>query len=181
LKVLDPGARLQVVVTGGGTENDWVAVEVEAPDGATTFVYEGDTEVTAQVMDPAAGDYVVRVVASPTDSPLGVDYSATATLLGAVGPTPTPSATASATATATPTPSATARRLRIADQRATDVQVAAAPVAVGEGRKIHTLRFPSKLRKRLLRMKRLDLAIEATVTDPDGRRRTATDRITLGR
>ena len=74
----------------------------------------------------------------------------------------------------------TARRLGYGRVFA-DVAIARAKPAAGEGRAVHTLVIVRKVRRRLARMKRVDLAVEAVVTDADGRRRTAIDRLTLKR
>ena len=242
LHVVDAGRRLQVDVQSTAGPDDAVAIEVEDPGGATTFAYAKATTATLSLDDPAVGDYVLRVLASPgtpATTASGVPYAGRATLLGVAAATPTATATATATPTAAPTGTATpapaatapptaaatpvrtlalqadrrristalstgirarsrcaggcsrvevaafvspltARRLGLGRQRA-DVRVALAPVTTGEGRKVHTLVFERRLRNRLRRSKRLDLAVEAVVTDPDGRRRTAIHRITLKR
>ena len=75
----------------------------------------------------------------------------------------------------------TARNLRLGNF-AGDVEVGSARVLRNaEGRRQAVVTFRPSLRKRLVRAKRLPLAIEAVATDPDGRVRTHLKRFTLRR
>ena len=73
-------------------------------------------------------------------------------------------------------PAAAAKRLKLKSSVLATTRLTAA-----EGRRTFLMRFTPAVRRRLARMKRVDLAVEAVVTDADGRRRTAIDRLTLKR
>lgn len=77
--------------------------------------------------------------------------------------------------------SLTARTLRLGNSKG-DVEVGSARVLRNaEGRRLAAVTFKPSMRRRIARARRLALAIEATATDPGGRVRTVTKRLTLRR